>query len=229
MKTLELFYDPFELFSRVNARPNWLRPFVIVTLLGILAVILMSPVIQHVVLNNMPQGLDEEVRADLLASLKFSKYYGIILAPIYTLLKWSILAFFLFSLSLISGAEPTFRKTLSVLGHASIIMALDAVLSVVVVYARGLSTLQSPEEIPTTVLSLSNFISTSGHPVLRLIMDNIGILSIWYLALLVIGVSTTMKLSKIKSTVIVATLWVIQTGFLVGLALLTSRYSSLTN
>ena len=228
MNSLKIFVDPFDLFNEVNTRPDWLRPFIIVSLLGMLSVLLTSPVLEHLVSLEMPEGAGADFQEQLLSMSKFSTYYGIAATPVFVLLKWSILSFLLFSISILSGADTSYRKMLSVIGHASIITALDGLLNLVAIYARGINTLRSANEIHPTLLSINNFVSTGGHPILRTLFDNLGILSIWYLAVLAIGVAATARLSKTRSALIVGALWALQTGFWIGVSMIFSRYEALS-
>lgn len=228
MQTLEIFVDPLSLFSRVNKRPNWLVPFFIVALIAILCVPLSLPIIRHLVLLQMPEGAGPELQEQLLSSMKFSMYYGLIGTPVVILLKWSILAFSLFTILILSGADTSFRKTLSVLAHASIITTLDGLLNLCVTYARGISSIQSPDDMQTTVLSLNTFLNTRGSPVLHVVLDSLSVFSIWYFALLVLGVMATTRFNKTRSAFAVFMIWILQTGFLVGTTLLFSRYGAST-
>lgn len=226
MRTLDILFDPVDLFKRLNERPNWLTPFVIVTLLAVLSTALLAPVMEQLAIKQMPEDVSVELQEQMLSSIMLSKYYGIAIVPIVVLLKWSVSAFLLFGAAILVGADTSYRKALSVLGHASIITALDALANVAVIYLRGVETIQSPSDIRATVVSPAYLLSASAHPAFRVALENLNLFSLWYFALLGIGLYMTARLSKLQSLFVVGILWILQTGFLVGLALILSRFSA---
>lgn len=224
MHVHEIFLDPAQAFSRINERPNWLKPLLVVSLMASLTILLSTPISEHLALRSIPEGASEELKAELFRMLRLSTYYGIATTPIVILLKWSVLSSFLFLFLILSGSDISFRKTLSLVGHASIIVALDGLLCMLVMYARGFDSIQSPGDLQTTVLSLNHFLHTAGHPLLRVLLDNLGVFSLWQLALLTFGVASVTRFSKWRAALSVGLLWGLQTLFLIGLTLIFSRY-----
>ncbi len=226
MKALEVFFDPFNLFGRLNARPNWLIPFLIVAAAGVLSIFLMSPVMMHIVERQIPEGLSAEAQAQMISMIKVSRYHGIVASPLLLIVKWSISAFLLFSISVLFGADITYRKVLSLLGHASIITALDNLLSIVVLYMRGIDTIKSMEDIQSTVLSLNHILGSSGHPVMRVFLESVNVLTVWYMIVLALGMASMTQVSRKQSAVIVGLVWAMHTIFLMGVATIFSHASS---
>ena len=226
MKALEVFFDPFNLFGRLNSRPNWLKPFLIVALAGVVSIFLMSPVVMHVVVQQIPEGVSAETQEQMLAMFKVSRYYGILISPLLLIVKWSVSAFLLFSVSVLFGADITYRKVLSLLGHASIITALDNLLSIAVIYMRGIDTIKSVEDIQSTVLSLNHILGSTGHPVMRVFLESVNVLTAWYMIVLVLGMASLTKVSKKQSAAIVGLVWAIQTMFVIGMAMIFSHAGS---
>lgn len=227
MKTFEVFFEPFNLFRRLNARPNWLRPFLIVAAAGVVSVFLMSPVLTQIVVRQIPEGLSAEAQEKVISMFKLSSYFGMLASPLLLIVKWSISAFLLFAVSVLFGVDITYRKVLSLLGHASIITALDNLLSIGVLYMRGIDTIQSAEDIQPTVLSLNHILGSSGHPVMRVFLESVNVLSVWYVIVLVLGMASMSQVSKKQSAMIVGLVWAIQTMFLVGMTMIFSHAGSL--
>ena len=226
MKSLEVFFDPFNLFDRLNARPNWLIPFLIVSVAGVLSIFLISPVLTHIVAAQISEGLSAEAQEQVISMFKLSKYYGILVSPLLLMVRWSISAFLLFSVSVLFGADITYRKVLSLLGHASIITALDNLLSVAVLYMRGTETIKSMDDIQSTVLSLNHILGSSGHPVMRVFLESVNVLTLWYMIVLVLGMASMTQVSKKQSAAIVGLVWAMQTVFLMGIAMIFSHASA---
>ncbi|PYT08095.1 MAG: hypothetical protein DMF60_05695 [Acidobacteria bacterium] len=226
MKALEVFFDPFNLFGRLNARPNWLIPFLIVALAGVVSIFLMSPVVMHVAVQQIPEGASAETQEQMLSMFKVWRYYGILISPLLLIIRWSISAFLLFSVSVLFGADITYRKVLSLLANASIIIALDNLLSIGVLYLRGVDTIKSMEDIQSTVLSLNHIFGSPGHPVMRVFLESINVLTVWYMIVLVLGMASLTKVSKKQSAVIVGLVWAMQTMFVIGLAMIFSHVGS---
>lgn len=226
MKALEVFFDPFNLFGRLNARPNWLIPFIIVALAGVVSIFLMSPVVTHVMVRQIPEGVSAETQEQLVSMFKVSRYYGILVSPLLLIIKWSISAFLLFSVSVLFGADITYRKVLALLGHASIITALDNLLSIGIVYMRGIDTIKSMDDVQSTVLSLNHILGPTGQPVMRVVLESINVLTVWYMIVLVLGMASLTQVSRKQSAVIVGLVWAMQTMFVIGMAMIFSHVGS---
>ncbi|HKS27699.1 MAG TPA: YIP1 family protein [Pyrinomonadaceae bacterium] len=215
---IDLLTDPFEFFNGLDRRPRWLGAFCVVVVLGMINVLLFAPLSERILLNQLAEGVISGTPDDVATWLKVSKYYGIAITPVFVLLKWSILAFVIFVASVLFGGETSFRKTLSVLANASIIMALDSLLSVSLIYLSGTENLRAPTDIRSTVLSLNNFLGNPYSPTLNVVFDNLSIFSIWFWCLLGVGVAATARLSKSSSALVVGLVWLVHTGFLVLMA-----------
>ena len=73
MNTLDIFFEPASLFKNLNSRPTWLGPFLVVSLLVIVCTLLMFPVMEHLMLKQLPVGISAEQQAQMLSSLKMSR------------------------------------------------------------------------------------------------------------------------------------------------------------
>ena len=226
MNTLDIFFEPASLFKNLNSRPTWLGPFLVVSLLVIVCTLLMFPVMEHLMLKQLPVGISAEQQAQMLSSLKMSRYIGLLSAPVTLLIKWSIFAFLLYAVTILFSSDFTYRKALAIMAHASIITALDSLIGIAILYLRGLDNIQSPKDLESLVWSLSWLFSAALHPAFRAILDSLTIFSLWYWIVLFLGVRLTTKLSKLEATAIITILWIIQTGFSVLVALITARYSA---
>ena len=226
MNTLDVFFDPRSLFKELEARPQWLLPFMIVSVIAIICTLLMFPVMEHLMLRQMPDGLSVEQQTQMLSSLKMSRYIGLLSAPVVLLMKMSLMAFLLYGVTVLFSFDFTYRKALSILSHASIIAALDGLIMVGTIYFRGMSDIQTPKDLESVVLSLSWLFDATLHPAMRTVLDSLTFFSVWYWILLLAGIKLTTKLSKVEAFLIVAILWGIQTGFMVGFAMIFSRYSA---
>ncbi len=226
MSTLDVFFDPRTLFKELESRPQWLIPFIIVSVIAIICTLLMFPVMEHLMLRQMPEGLSVQQQTQMLSSLKMTRYIGLLSAPVVLLMKMGLMAFLLYGVTVLFSFDFTYRKALSILSHASIIAALDGLIMVATIYFRGMNEIQSPKDLGSAVLSLSWLFGATLHPAMRAVLDSLTFFSVWYWVLLFIGIKLTTKLSKVKAFLIVAILWGIQTGFSAGMAMIFSRYSA---
>ena len=142
------------------------------------------------------------------------------------LVKWGLMAFLLFGITILFSSDFTYRKALSILAHASIIAALDGLITVGIIYFRGLNEVQSPRDLESAVFSLSWLFGSTLHPAIRAIFNSLTVFSLWYWILLFLSIKLTTKLCKLEAALIVAILWGIQTGLSVGMAMIFSRYSA---
>ena len=225
MKVLEIFFDPSAVFNRIQIRPNWLVPFVVAVLLGIASVFLISPTMELLFLRTAPPELTEEMKQRALEMIRYSRYFGVATTPLIILIKWTLTSFLLYAFAVLFGAETSFRKTLSVLAHASIISALESALSTLVLFINGAESIRSAQDIQPSLLSLGSMFSGDLNPAVQVLLQNLSILTFWYLGLLVVGMAITARMSRFRSAMVVASVWILQLGFVIGANLLFSKYS----
>ncbi len=116
------------------------------------------------------------------------------------------------------GSEISYRKTLSVVVHGMLPMAVAAVIGIVIVLARDKISL---EEIQGGGVVMSNlgFLAHEGaSKVLRALLTSVDLFSVWSIALLATGYRIVAKVSSGAAWGTVLVVWVVGVLIKVGMA-----------
>jgi hypothetical protein len=106
----------------------------------------------------------------------------------------------------------------------SIVSALDSLAGVAVIYLLGTDGSGPPGGAGPGTLSPAYFLGGDAHPALRAALENVTVFSVWGYALLALGIALTTRLTRGQSILVAGVVWGMQTAFLVGLALIFSRF-----
>ena len=224
MKNLKnLILEPSRLFKSLKEKPNWLIPFIIVSILGIVFALLMQPASAQVSIAKLQETLTSGQIEQAMQTAKRLGWISISLLPLITLIRWSIISALFLTLSNLFTDKMNFKKTFSIVSYCNIILALGMGVNVGTIYLRGLDTVSSPHDLWLIGL---NFWSpeTLGLP-MSLFLSEITVFSVWYVVLITLGLKIVADLSKWKAVFISVFVWLLSVGFKVGLALLGTQFS----
>src|SRR5262249_5755069 len=112
--------------------------------------------------------------------------------------------------------------------HASIITSIETIVGVLALYWHGVDSIQTANDVRTMIISPAYFLGADAHPIWRVLLENLNAFSLWYFALLALGISITGRLSKWYALFVVGLLWAIQIGALIGVAMIGARLNGAT-
>jgi hypothetical protein len=219
----KFFFSPIDFFRALDAKPGWMKAFLVSAVLIILTIAIAIPLVTQVSMHQMSQ-LSVERRQELLQTVHASQYIAMLFAPVVHLLKLAVGAYLIWGTCIVFGADLNFRKILSLVSYASIIPILDRLAGYPLNYLSGINDIESSSQIRSTFLSVSAFFDLTAHPALRSLLDSLDLFTFWYLALLVVGLSILGRFSKPKSALIVGIFFAAQLVFTVGSTLLFAKH-----
>jgi len=205
-RIIGIFTSPGETFKSIDQKSMWLVPFLITVILTIglsfyTGDIVMKDQIARLEARDLPEQQMEAARSQMEGSMK---YIGVIVAPIGTLIAWSVLAgVLLFGCNTILGGEGKFKKVFSVVAWSYLVMMLGAVIKSFLVVSKGTS------QGVTTSLAL--FLPMPGigekASLLYRFLSRLDIFTIWQIALWTIGLAVVYRFSPKKIANFVLPLW----------------------
>ena len=140
------------------------------------------------------------------------------------LFRWLILAAVLYFTSILIGAEQAKFKTFyAVTVYSELILVLMGIVNILLLHIKGIDNLQHITDLQA-IIGLDYFLSdkTTNIPLFTF-LNSINIFSIWYIATLTLGVSIGTNFSRLKSALLVSTVWLLGLGFQVALVEISSR------
>lgn len=218
----DLILNPSQLFARLVARPRWLTPFLVVVLLTVSATCLTAPLSRQLVMQHLPAGMDQGRLERLESSFTLFTYLGIAFTPVVVFVRIGIVTVLLYAIMVLAGIEAPYRQVLSLLSWASIVTGADRLGGAIMNYVSGAERIIADSDLQTTFLSANAFFDTA-NPLLRGLFDSLSPLSIWSFALLTLGISIIGRVPRMRALLVTGTVWCMQTGFLMLVAVLSWR------
>ena len=218
-----LIIEPSQLFLSIKEKPNWVVPFIIVSVLGIALAILMQPAQAQVSMVKLQEILPP---GDVELALQRAKRLGMIsasLLPLITLIRWAIISGIILMLTSLFTDKLRFKQSFSIVCYGNLILILGSAVNTGAVYLRGLEVISSPYDLWMIGL---NFWSreTLGLP-LSLLLSEITVFSVWYLILIALGLIYVANVSKWQAAFVSIVVWLLGVVFKVGLALYGTQFS----
>ena len=218
---------PVRTFRAIAERPTWLVALLVVCLTPVLPGVLAAPKIdwEDVVRTQIERAdvdvPSEQVEQGIAMWEKIGPvltYVGPLLIAIAALL-FTVVFWGAFTLA---GGQVGFERSLAVVAHAMLPVAVGALLAVPVVL--GLDTIGAEHLESGSYLqsSLGAFAPDDAGPVLLALLSKIDVFTIWTLVLLAIGFRFAAGVSPGTSALTVSLLWLVWIGVNVGLAALGS-------
>lgn len=204
------FVAPARTFSSIAARPGWVLPLLLATVLSVLATAVMLPrmdfeaAVREQIEARGETVSDERVERFVEAQKRFSGlvYVWGALAP--TLISLLLAGIFWLSFKAF-GWDHTYKQSLGVTAHAYLPHCIAAIL--LIVFIMRLERF-NPADLGDLVRSSPAFlVDRQANPVLHSLLQSLDVFSIWALVLLVIGYSIAAKISRGKAAAIVVSLW----------------------
>lgn len=210
-----VLFEPTRTFESIARRPDWILPLLLITLL---TAITSHYVASHLDLENSmraqfeeqkqmtPEQIDKAIEFTMAAK-KFSSVIGMVTTPLFLM----ILAALLLLILKIFGAGGTFKQLFSISIYGWIPQVIKGILMTAVLIPKGMI---PPEEAGTVLKSNLGFlVDPLSAPVPFAVLSSIDVFNFWTLFLLALGVSIVSGWSRLRATLVVASLWMIVIGF----------------
>jgi hypothetical protein len=220
-----VFVAPREAFVNLKVRPRWFMAFFMIALVLLGIAWLTQPFSEQLAYRLLSEKFAEQQVQQMLASAQRFQYVGLILAPFLLLLRWLIISAFLYFASELLGAPNTteFKTVYAVTVYSEIILVLMGVINLLLLYNKGIDVVQNVADLQAVVGLDILFADTAKNLSLFTFFNNINIFSIWYVVVLTIGISVVTNFSKLKSGILVTTIWLLGVGFQVAIATISNN------
>jgi hypothetical protein len=195
---LKILYRPPEIFRALKARPAWFALFILLAVISVALLVLQYPALIRSTLEHLPKGATEPDRARLESWMSADLIRRGAFLPIRLLAGWSAFALLLYAGARAFGVAHGIRYAhlLSLELHAETAMVIGSALAVAGVPGAGV--LYSP------VMGGASLLTT------------LNLCTLWYVSLLIWGVSVLCDTSPRKAFLIVVVSWGIGQAFNFG-------------
>ncbi|MGI8742340.1 MAG: YIP1 family protein [Bryobacteraceae bacterium] len=204
---MNVFVDPAETARRVPSKLSWLWPVIVLAIIYTVFGYLMLPYAMQLVdarmaERNMPPEQLERAQSMAHTVTKFTTP----LAPLWIIGFLALTALLIKVFYSIMDVRPRFRDVFSLLAACSIIPALQYIATYIVLRSKG-DAITSPEQLMPP-FGLDIFLQ-GAKGVFLAILHFFSIFEIWYLIVLVLGLSYLTRSSKSKAIIAATPAWVL--------------------
>jgi hypothetical protein len=218
-RPLGVLFSPLDTFRSIAERPSWLPPLLILLVLFLAGqVVAMQRIDMEAAvrgaMEKQNQPIDEEQIATIAAlQSKVGLACNVVLFP----LGLALLAVIFWGLANVAGGEIGFERSLAVTAHGLMPNAVSSLLTIPVLLARQeIDVAEAQNGLLASHLAL--FAPEDAAAWLVALLARVDLFSLWTLALLTIGFAVVARISKGAAAAIVALLWLVWVGLMVGVA-----------
>ena len=200
---VDVYFSPAELYAR-RAGDNWLKPFLLLIVIGIVFYYLFLPlnslIWEAAMLESAPPGADVERMRQGAAVMK---YVGGIFVPINYFL---LIAFTALVLKVASSVlEPAARwgEAFTIATYAFFVTVLQQILGTLIVFLKSRSAGLSMQDVSFGAL---RFVE-QPDPVLRALLGRLDLFAVWTAALCAVGLIVVVRMPRAKAIITAAIAW----------------------
>jgi hypothetical protein len=226
VNVLNIIATPSEVFEKLKEQPQWLLAFALISIVTIGIAFFTIPLTKQItyLALSQSQNLEEEQLRRAVAMSERFQYVGLAFVPVLLLFRWLVLGAVLYCAAILLGAnELRFKQVYAALVFAEMILLLMAIINILLIHIKGIDSLHHITDLQA-IIGLDYLLEDKAtHVPLFMFLNSINIFNIWYVATLTIGVSVMTNFSKLKSAMVVSTVWLLGVGFQVAVAAISSR------
>jgi hypothetical protein len=221
-----VLFSPAETFEDIARRPDILAPMIILLVIGYVQCFLMIPRMdfEAVTRTQIQQSGRQMSEAELEQATRMGTAFGRTLAwisPVLGLGMWAVMAGVLLLVFRMFGGEGDYKQALSALIYAWVPMTIYGIILGIVATARGSI---DPTTIQIVVKSNPGFlVDPLQQRVLYALLTSLDIFIVWTLALLTFGYSALSRLTRVKSAILVVSLWLVTVVVKLGFAAMAAK------
>lgn len=171
----------------------------------------MIPAIMEPMRKTFAASFDEAAaEAAMEGVMKSMLVAQLVIEPVFTFFRWMVFTGILCLLCLVfaDGRAQLFRRLLSIVSYSEVVFILMSVLTLLVVYAKGIDSIQSIGDL-AVFRGLDYFLKVGeSNAALATILNNINPFSVWYVVIIICGVSVVTELQKSKAIIVASVSWV---------------------
>lgn len=207
-RMINVFFSPGKAMASVAAKPSWVLPVILVTLISIVFTMSAKQVIIHETLTKQEQKMLErdmdpdqidEILSRTEGWMNISMPIGALVFPVIMIVIVS--AIYLFVGNVILGGSASFKPVFAVTAHAWLIFSVGSLVALPIVLSK---------ETVQVSFSLATLLSEEARETfLYQFLTKIDIFAIWYLGVQSIGLAAVYNMSTKKMATTLAILYLL--------------------
>jgi len=213
---MEVNYSPEEAFNRNLEGPSWLIPLVVLSLLSVLISVIQAPVQLEWMSSQIDAaGATPAAAAGSLNLMRRSARAGLVAIPILYLLRWLAHALLIWLTAQLFLVQLKFSRILTIVSYSYLPVAFRDAVICLILCLRDPAVIRQAEGL-NVAIGL-NLLFPKIPPPWWALAANVNLFEVWFITLLVVGLSVWARTRWQKALAIVFPVWVfvtlVQLGF----------------
>lgn len=213
-----VFGAPEALFQSISRQPDWVTPFLVVSIISLLLSLAAEPYATRAALQAIPESMPPEQIDLMRRQIAFGQKLGAILTPLLLLLKGLCGALTLTLLMLAWTGHGNFRRAFSVINYLGVPLTLAGVGNLLVLRLRGLERIGGLGDLQAR-FGL-NLLLPAEHPAIDSLLGLINPFDLWMLFLLAIAVRRIVPCPRGAAIRVAVSYWLLGAALQVAAAFL---------
>lgn len=212
-----VFFSSQRTFLRLKSNPSWLVTFLLIAAGTILISFIISPFVIQAQIVSFPSEVGPQQIEDGMRFIKRYQTIVIFLSPLFLIIKFLVNSAILWLIVQLFR-EADFKRVFSLVVHCALIQLLGSIVSLIVLKLRGIQSIRSAADLQV-YFGLDMFLRNQELNIpLKAFLSSINLFSIWWIILVILGLSIITEISKSKATLIAVSFWLFSTMIQVGFA-----------
>ena len=201
---LHILLQPRRAAKEIKVKPQWIIPFILLAAVSMIVMLLQHDSVVHHTLTHLPASATAEDKVIVKQTLDENLVLRSGFLPVRLITGWATFALLLFyACKAWSTSEVVrFQQVFSLEVAAESTMVLARIASLVYSGGAESSFLRVP-------LGIDMVFSPSQNVVVQMALNSVNVFSLWYLAVLALGISGICGITKTKSAISVAAVWIV--------------------
>jgi hypothetical protein len=221
---VNIIATPTEVLQKIKTNPKWIPSFCFITIVSIICGYFILPFSQRIMIETLSSKLDtEQIQKAISISERF-KYIGFLFVPFVLLFKWSFITLLLyFGGILLNAQEINFKTVFSIVVYSEYIVSFMGIINLLLLYIKGVDSINNVTDLQV-IVGLDYFLTDKLHNIpFYTFLNSFNVFSMWYITTLTIGISIVTSFSKLKSAILVLSIWLFGVGVQVALAMVSAN------
>lgn len=203
-QVLHILLQPRRAAKEIKVKPQWLIPFILLAGASMIVLLLQHEAVVQRTLAHLPSSATAEDKVIVKQTLDENLVLRCCFLPVRLITGWATFALMLFyACKAWSTSEVVrFQQVFSLEVAAESTMVLARIASLIYSGGAESSFLRVP-------LGLDMIFSPSQNIVVQMALNSVNVFSLWYLVILTMGISGIYGITKTKSAISAAAVWIV--------------------
>jgi len=205
MDFIKIIIKPKSVFEQIKEQSSWGQTFIILSFFSIIIAFFFNPITKQLT-NSMIESTSLSNRELIESTQEKLKYWGLIFEPFNLAVKILTFCVLTYLGVLIFKGKSNFKQLFSLCTNAFFILLISNAVNLVFLYLNGIEKINNVFDLSAIGL---NLLFEKKPNYLYLFLSNINIFQIWFVCIMILGISNLAEINTKKSMLIVILTWLI--------------------